>query len=218
MYKLNMDLTQKVVSRPENQQWVSSPAEGVSRIRLEREAEESGHTTSVVEFAPGSSFPQHIHTMGEELYVLEGVFSDEIGDYPAGSYLRNPPGSSHSPFTKEGCKLFVKLDQFQADDLKQIVIRPDEQQWQSGIGNLRVLPLHQFSAESTALVFWPGNEQFQPHRHPGGEEVFVLKGTFHDEYGEYPAGSWIRNPHMSQHNPFVKEETLILVKVGHLPV
>ena len=217
MFLLNMDFTKQIVSRPQDQQWVASPADGVSRIHLEREAQESGHTTSIVKFEAGSSFPRHLHTRGEEIYVLEGVFSDELGDYPAGTYLRNPAGSSHAPFTHTGCKLFVKLDQFQAGDREQVVIRPDEQRWCPGIGHLQVLPLHEFGTESTALVYWPAKEKFQPHHHWGGEEILVLKGVFQDEYGEYPTDSWIRSPHMSQHNPFVEEETLILVKVGHLP-
>jgi anti-sigma factor ChrR (cupin superfamily) len=216
MFKLNMDFTQSVVSRPRDQQWVNSPAEGVSRLHLEREAEESGHTTSIVEFAPGSSFSRHTHTIREEVYVLEGVFSDEFGDYPAGTYFRNPPRSKHSPFSKDGCKLFVKLDQFQTGDDQQVIIRPEDQQWRNGIGNLKVLSLHEFGTESTALVHWPANEHFQPHKHYGGEEILVLSGTFKDEHGDYPAGSWLRSPHLSEHNPYVTEETLILVKIGHL--
>lgn len=215
-YILNMDFTRAACLLAKDRQWVKSPADGVSRIPLEREAAESGHTTSFVRFEPGSFFPQHVHPHGEEIYVLEGVFSDENGDYPAGTYIRNPPGSQHKPFTKPGCTLFVKLDQFQKDDNEQVVIRPEERQWQPGIGNLKVLPLHNHKTESTALVHWPANEVFQPHTHWGGEEIVVIKGKFIDEYGEYPAGSWIRSPHMSKHFPRVEEETLILVKVGHL--
>lgn len=215
-YVLNMDFSQVAVVLDDDRHWVTSPADGVSRIHLEREAEESGHTTSFVRFAPGSSFPQHTHPQGEELYVLDGVFSDENGDYPAGTYLRNPPGSQHTPFTREGCTLFVKLDQFKPDDGEQLVLRPEDQQWRPGIGNLRVCALHAFDGESTALVHWPQNEVFQPHTHWGGEEIVVLYGRFIDEHGEYPAGSWLRSPHMSKHFPRVEEETLILVKVGHL--
>jgi len=216
MFLLNMDFSKSVVSRPEQQQWQHSPADGVSRIHLEREAEESGHTTSIVEFDAGSSFPKHVHTMGEELYILEGVFSDEYGDYPAGTYIRNPPGTFHSPFTKEGCRLFVKLDQFKKGDLASVILRPEQQQWRQGIGNLRVLELHSFEGESTALVHWPASEKFQPHTHWGGEEILVLSGEFVDEFGHYPKGSWIRSPHKSQHNPYVEQDTLIMVKVGHL--
>lgn len=214
--RLNMDFSRAACLRPQDQRWIKSPADGVSRIPLEREAAESGHTTSFVRFEAGSSFPPHQHPLGEEIYVLEGVFSDENGDYPAGSYLRNPAGSFHKPFTREGCTLFVKLDQFKPGDDAQVVKLPHEQHWQAGLGKLKVLPLHAHESESTALVSWPENEVFQPHTHWGGEEIVVITGRFIDEYGEYPAGSWIRSPHLSKHFPRVEEETLILVKVGHL--
>jgi len=213
---LNMDFSKAVCLRPDQQKWVKSPADGVSRIHLEREAKESGHTSSFVKFSPGSHFPAHSHPQGEEIYVLDGVFSDEQGHYPAGSYIRNPPGSQHKPFTEEGCTLFVKLDQFQSDDTTAVVIKPDDQQWRSGIGNLKVLSLHAHNTESTALVFWPQDEVFQTHTHWGGEEIVVIRGRFIDEHGDYPTGSWIRSPHKSTHFPRVEEETLILVKVGHL--
>lgn len=215
-YILNMDFTKTAFISVDSSSWVTSPADGVSRVHLEREAEESGHTTSFVRFAPCSSFPQHTHHQGEEIYVLSGVFSDEDGDYPAGTYLRNPPSSSHSPFTHEGCELFVKLEQFKPGDTERVVLRPEDQQWRPGIGNLSVLSLHEFEAEHTALVHWPKNEVFQPHTHWGGEEIVVITGRFIDEHGEYPGLSWLRSPHMSQHYPRVEEETLILVKVGHL--
>ena len=214
---LNMDFSLAVSIPPSEQHWVSSPADGVSRVPLERIAAEHGHTTSLVSFEPGATFPQHSHPLGEEILVLKGTFSDEFGDYPMGTYIRNPPGSSHSPFTRDGCKLFVKLDQFHPDDSAPVVVRPDDQQWQNGIGNLKVLSLHEFQTQHTALVYWPENEEFQPHQHWGGEEILVISGEFIDEHGRYPAGSWIRSPHLSKHNPWVEEETLILVKTGHLP-
>jgi len=213
---INMNFDKVACVLPEDQDWIESPEDGVFRIPLEREFAETGHTTSFVKFNSNSFFSPHIHTQGEEIYVLEGIFSDENGDYPAGTYIRNPPGSSHKPFTKDGCKLFVKLDQFQSGDIEQVVIRPEDQIWQQGIGNLKVISLHTFGTESTALVWWPANEVFQAHTHWGGEEVVVIKGKFIDEHGEYPKGSWIRSPHMSKHFPYVEEETIILVKVGHL--
>jgi len=202
---------------PSAQAWVSSPSDGVSRVHLERVAPESGHTTSLVTFAPGSSFQQHRHPLGEEIFVLKGTFSDEFGDYPMGSYIRNPPGSKHSPFSHDGCTLFVKLEQFHPDDTAHVVVRPANHQWQHGIGNLLVLSLHEFQAQHTALVYWPANEKFQLHQHRGGEEILVISGEFIDEHGHYPAGTWIRSPHLSKHFPYVEEETLILVKTGHLP-
>lgn len=217
MIPLNMDFTQVAKVLPEEFNWVLSPADGVSRMPLEKEAEESGHTTSLVRFAPGSSFPPHKHPLGEEIIVLEGVFSDENGDYPAGTYLRNPPGSMHSPFTREGCLLFVKLDQFSERDTAKVVVRPEDRQWLPGHGNLSVVSLHEFETQHTALVHWPAHERFIAHQHWDGEEILVLDGEFCDEHGRYPTYSWIRSPHLSQHTPFVERETLIFVKTGHLP-
>ncbi len=214
----NLDLAQKVVVDTTQIEWISSPADGVSRKPLEREEAESGRTTSIVRFAPGSSFKPHPHPLGEEIIVLDGVFSDEKGDYPAGTYFRNPPGSAHAPFSKEGCLLFVKLDQFDKEDQAQFQIDTRRTSWLPGIGGLSVMPLHEYKHEHVALVKWPAGERFQPHKHFGGEEIFVLSGKFQDEHGEYPKHTWIRSPHMSEHYPYVEEETTIWVKTGHLPI
>jgi len=213
---INMNLNERVCIDTNAVEWLGSPADGVLRKPLEKEFAEHGRTTSVVQFMPGSSFPEHHHPLGEEIFVLEGVFSDERGDYPAGTYLRNPPGSTHSPFSKEGCVLFVKLDQFDPLDIETVVMDTTVQQMQPGIGNLEVLSLHSIGTEGSALVFWPAGEKFQAHRHWGGEEIFVLEGELKDEHGSYPKGSWLRSPHLSEHFPYVEQDTLIYVKTGHL--
>ncbi|CAH1604492.1 cupin domain-containing protein [Vibrio sp. ED002] len=215
---LNMDFSQRLVINTAQQDWIASPALGVWRKPLEREAKESGHTTSVVRYEPNSQFSTHPHPYGEEILVLEGVFSDEHGDYPAGTYLRNPPGSQHAPFSKDGCVILVKLNQFDPNDLETVRINTNQTEWLPGIGGLEVMPLHNFEHEHVALVKWPKGEKFQPHRHFGGEEIFVLSGEFNDELGHYPQHTWLRNPHMSEHFPFVDQETIIWVKTGHLPV
>ncbi|WP_290653697.1 cupin domain-containing protein [Idiomarina sp.] len=215
---LNLDFTQRVVINTAEQDWIDSPAAGVRRKQLEREEAERGRATSIVEYKPGASFKTHHHPLGEEILVLEGVFSDENGDYPAGTYLRNPPGSSHAPFSEKGCKLLVKLHQFDADDRNTVRIDTNNAEWLPGQGGLQVMPLHSHNTEHVALVKWPANEVFKPHRHMGGEEIFVLQGEFCDEHGRYPQGTWLRSPHMSTHHPFVEHETIIWVKTGHLPI
>jgi anti-sigma factor ChrR (cupin superfamily) len=214
--KINMDFISKISINTNKQDWIESPSKKVLRIPLEREKAESGHVTSVVKYLPNSKFDAHVHPMGEEIFVLEGTFSDEHGDYPAGSYLRNPPGTSHSPFSISGCTLLVKLNQFKSDDLEQINLDTNKVCWLDGHGGLKVMPLHDFRGAGTALVKWPANEKFLPHKHWGGEEIFVLKGEFIDEHGNYPKGTWIRSPHLSEHHPWVEEETIIFVKTGHL--
>lgn len=215
---LNMNFSERVVINTETQPWVASPAKGVWRKPLERESAESGHTTSLVRYEAGSRFNTHPHPAGEEIFVLQGVFSDETGDYGAGTYLRNPPGSQHAPFSESGCDILVKLNQFDTKDKQSVRIDTNQQAWLAGIGGLEVMPLHEFEHEHVALVKWPKGERFQPHRHFGGEEIFVLSGEFIDEHGHYPKGTWIRSPHMSEHFPYVEQETIILVKTGHLPL
>jgi hypothetical protein len=105
--ELNIDFRQRVIVDTARQAWMASPSSKVWRKPLEREAAEHGHTTSIVRFETGSSFPRHEHPRGEEILVLDGVFSDEHADYGPGTYIRNPPGSAHSPFCREGCLLFV---------------------------------------------------------------------------------------------------------------
>lgn len=215
---LNMNFTERLVINTNESDWQESPSPSVLRKPLEREAKESGHTTSIVMYKPDSSFKAHPHPNGEEIFVLDGIFSDEHGDYPAGTYIRNPAGTSHAPFSKNGCIIFVKLNQFDTRDTKQVNINTTTQPWLAGIGGLQVIPLHEFEHEHVALVKWPANEKFQPHKHFGGEEILVLSGTFKDEHGSYPKHTWIRSPHMSEHHPYVTEETIILVKTGHLPL
>ena len=214
---INLDFSKVVVINTDNESWQNSPMQGVQRKPLAREGKESGHATSVVRYVAGSKFNSHTHPLGEEIFVLEGVFSDENGDYPAGSYIRNPPNSSHAPFSENGCVIFVKLQQFDEADSKQVNINTNESSWLQGQGNLQVMPLHNYEGQGTALVFWPKGERFLPHKHWGGEEIFVLSGEFIDEHGRYPNGTWIRSPHLSEHFPYVEEDTVILVKTGHLP-
>ena len=199
-------------------EWLPSPLPGVERRMLDRIGDEVARATSVVRYAPESSFSAHTHDLGEEFFVLDGTFSDEHGDYPAGTYVRNPPGSSHTPYTVDGCTIFVKLRQFDLEDQKTVRIETRNAAFVPGaVRGLSVRPLHDHKGENVALVRWAPGTEFHPHTHMGGEEIFVLEGTFSDEHGDYPAGTWIRSPHASVHRPFSKEGCLIYVKVGHLP-
>ncbi len=218
MAEIRSDFSKQEVVRPEDHAWIPSPAPGVERVMLDRIGDEVARATSLVRYEPGSSFAPHTHDAGEEFFVLEGTFSDENGHYPAGTYVRNPPGSSHSPYTEGGTTIFVKLRQFAPDDRAQKVIDTKDAGFVPGqVPGLWVLPLHNHGTENVALVRWAPGTRFTGHRHWGGEEIFVLEGTFQDEHGDYPAGTWLRSPHLSAHEPFSEEGCLILVKTGHLP-
>jgi len=216
--QLNADFSQRALIRPTDSPWVASPMPGVERRMLDRIGDEVARATSIVRYAAGSHFSEHHHPGGEEFLVLDGVFSDERGDYPAGTYVRNPIGSHHAPFSREGCTIFVKLMQFDEADDQPVVIDSTRAQWRPGlVPGLQVLPLHQHGTEHVELVRWAPGTYFNAHRHWGGEEILVLEGTFQDEFGDYPAGSWLRSPHLSQHTPFSEAGCLIWVKTGHLP-
>ena len=215
--KLHADLTERVVLKTGDLPWQDSPMAGVQRRMLERDGEEVARATSIVRYAPGSRFSAHSHGGGEELMVLEGVFSDETGDYGAGAYVRNPVGSSHAPFSEGGCRILVKLWQMEREDQRRVAIATDQALWVPGmVSGLEVMPLHSFGTENVALVKWAPGTVFQRHQHWGGEEIFVLEGVFEDENGRYPQGTWMRSPHGSVHCPFSREGCVIFVKTGHL--
>jgi anti-sigma factor ChrR (cupin superfamily) len=215
--KIRADFSQKAVVRPGDTEWVASPQKGVDRLMLDRIGEEIARATSLVRFQPGSFFPHHEHGGGEEVFVVDGIFEDEYGRYPAGTYIRDPIGTSHQPFTKEGCTLYVKLRQFSPQDIIRVVIETGPNSWmRSGTAGFAIQPLHEFEGESTYLARLAPGLHLATNQHPGGEEILVLDGTFCDEYGEYPAGTWVRDPAGSTHTPFTKTGCSLLIKAGHL--
>jgi anti-sigma factor ChrR (cupin superfamily) len=213
---INADYRQRVVINHHDLPWVPTKVPGVERRMLDRIGDELAKATSIVRYQPGARFSSHLHEFGEEILVLDGIFSDETGDYSAGTYIMNPPGSSHTPYTQTGCTLYVKLRHLGLDQVEREVVNTHSAQWFQGlVPGLSVMPLMRQGSGST-LVQWAPQTYFNPHRHYGGEEIFVVEGVFEDEHGRYPAGSWIRSPHMSQHQPFSKEGCIIFVKTGHL--
>jgi anti-sigma factor ChrR (cupin superfamily) len=214
---LNDDPSKRVVLHTTELPWQSSPVTGVDRRMLARDGGEDARATSIVRYMPGAVFPLHTHPQGEEIVVLDGEFADEQGVYPAGTYIKNPPGSAHAPSSATGCTLFVKLRQLDDRESERVVVRPQDRRWLPGlVSGLEVLPLSQFGTTHTALVRWAPGTFFNKHHHFGGEEILVLQGMFQDEHQDYPCGTWIRSPHMSSHQPYSEQGCLIFVKVGHL--
>ncbi|OUV63632.1 MAG: cupin [Gammaproteobacteria bacterium TMED119] len=216
---VNSDLSQQVVIDTQSMPWQSSPSGTVWRKPLYREGGEFGPVTSLVRYQAGGKFRSHAHPQGEEILVLAGEFCDDHGRYPQGSYLLNPDGSQHAPYSDHGCTLLVRLRQYAGHDRPQIKLDTTQAHWRQGmVEGLTVLPLYAQAnyTENMALVHWQPETYFARHTHPGGEEIFVIEGTFEDEHGVYPQGSWIRSPHMSTHTPFSRQGCLIYVRVGGL--
>ena len=214
---LHADFSERCVVDSLSLPWQPSPSPKVHRRLLERDGGEIARATSIVRYDAGARFDAHLHELGEEILVLDGTLGDDFGSYGPGTYLKNPPGSRHAPFSEGGCTLFVKLRHLDPADTDRIVVNTALTPWHRGmVEGLTVMPLSEFQTTHTAMVRWAPGTYFNPHRHFGGEEIFVVEGVFSDEHGSYRQGSWIRSPHLSQHQPFSVEGCLILVKTGHL--
>jgi len=216
---LNSNLLLRASCNINQLEWLDSPSNGVQRRRLEcfESKTEVERVTTIVRFAPQSSFAGHVHGGGEEFLVLEGVFSDQHGDYPAGYYIRNPKGTGHAPYSKEGCTILVKLWQMHADDTLQLATNTrDKSLWQKNTNKGEILPLFNADYESVSMLNWKAGSQMLEQEFNGGVEYFVLKGRFSDDEATYTEGSWLRLPAKSTQNIIVNEPCLVLRKTGHL--
>lgn len=193
--RLNADFSQRVAVHFDDIPWVASPATGVERKMLDRIGDEVARATTIVRFAPGSAFNPHTHDGGEEYLVLEGVFQDETGDFPVGSYVRNPPTSRHTPAAVEGATILVKLHQFDPDDRHQVRIDTNEVERQPAAGRpgVSTVPLHRDAREEVRLEHWAPHAAVEIAA-PGGLEAFVLEGGFQEGDDALVRHSWLRLP------------------------
>lgn len=198
--------------------WVRSPQAGVDRVMLERDGEEQARATSIVRYHPNSDFPRHSHPEGEEILVLEGVFSEGENHYPAGWYLRNPPGSSHQPSSKSGATIFVKLRQMPASDTERVRINTLEgRRWQRQEGR-DICPLYQSAQEQVRLESLPGHAPLFTVELTSGAELLVLGGELNEGDKRFAQGSWLRLPAGSV-SALISGASgaLLYLKTGHLP-
>jgi anti-sigma factor ChrR (cupin superfamily) len=193
--KLNAEFDQRVVVHSEEMDWIDSPMAGVSRRPLDRVGAEVARATTIVKYDPGSHFSPHVHTGGEEFIVLDGVFQDEHGDFPVGSYIRNPPQSSHTPGSEPGCVIFVKLWQYEPEDrthvrLNMNYMKPVESREAEGVS---ITPLYIDDVEEVELQTWKAGTvvEFTADR---GAEFLVLDGEFSEQDDTLVKHSWLRVP------------------------
>jgi len=190
---VNADFSKRVVMHGDSIAWEESPMKGVERRRLDRIDTQNERVTTIVRYA------SHVHTGGEEFIVLDGVFEDDFGDWPAGSYIRNPPQSKHTPGSKPGCTIFVKLWQFDPDD--RTFIHADRNKLGSVPDRTRpganVSPLYKDDKENVRFEQWDAGATIDIDA-SGGAEVFVLEGGFRQAEDNLHKHSWLRMPVGSQ--------------------
>jgi hypothetical protein len=214
--ELNADFSRRVVVHSDQVGWQASPMPGVDRRMLDRIGGEVARATTIVRYAPGSRFSAHTHTGGEEFFVLEGVFQDEHGDYPAGTYVRNPPTSQHTPGSEPGCTIFVKLWQFDMDDRTQFRKTMAEE-----LGPVT-------DGVATALLHRDAREIVSFHRvdpgaslenaAQGGLELFVIEGALEEAGETLGQGAWLRLPEGTPMRATAGPDGAdVWMKAGHLP-
>ena len=216
--RINADFSRKAFVAPCDEDWVHSPESGVERLMLDRIGDEVARATSIVRYAAGSSFPPHKHPMGEEFLVLDGVFSDDTGDFPAGTYVRNPPGTRHAPHSRDGCRILVKLRQFDAGDLTPVVIDTTAQSgWQEVGTGVERLDLHAFGAETVVMLRLATNATFELDGGDGGVELLLVSGAASCAGESLGPESWLRLPGDAHAALSASVATTIWLKTGHLP-
>jgi hypothetical protein len=207
--RINADFSQRAAVHFNDTEWVSSPAMGVERKMLDRIGGEVARATTIVRFAPGSAFSAHTHDGGEEYLVLEGVFQDELGDFPVGSYVRNPPTSRHTPAAAEGAVILVKLHQFDPADRTQVQIN-------TGVSTETTQRLFHDAREEVKVEIWGRNAPVA-FDVPGGAEVFVIAGGFQENGEEFSRWDWLRLPPGSRFEGRAGPQgARVWVKTGHL--
>lgn len=192
--RINADFNETVILRPDDREWVTSPEAGVDRQYLDRIGDEVARATTIVRYIPGSVFKPHAHEMGEEFLVLEGTFADEHGAYPAGTYIRNPPGTTHRPDVPDGCTILVKLRQFDPTDLTPVAIDTSEAAgWEETAPGVKTRTLHEFEGETVRMVSLAAETAY-PMARTEGAEILITKGGLYSAFGILPEGSWLRAP------------------------
>jgi len=216
--EINANFDAPVTVHTKDLVWQASPMAGVDRLMLDRVGAEVARATSIVRYAKGSAFAEHTHSGGEEFVVLDGVFQDEYGDYPAGTYVRNPVGTHHIPRSDPGCTIFVKLWQFDPNDQEQLAIDLDAAPMvadpeQPGV---RRVDLAIRDYERVSLEQW-GSSTGVEVSEAGGIEILILEGELDhlgDVYGQH---DWLRWP--AEESPILKAGSSgarLWVKRGHL--
>ena len=215
---LNADFTKRAVVHAATLDWKASPMAGVERRMLDRIGDEVARATSIVRYAPESHFSPHVHGGGEEFLVLEGVFQDEHGDFPAGSYVRSPPQSHHTPGSTLGCTMFVKLWQFDLIDRTHVLVDTNKKPLLDAKGRdgVRVLPLFRDAREDVRLEQWAPRATVEVDP-DGGLEVLVLEGGFSEGGETYGVQSWLRLPIGAHFSARVATDGCrVWIKEGHL--
>ncbi len=214
--KINHDLTRRVAINPESIVWYPTNSTGICFACFESDDEIQEHpVTMLTRFDPDGFFSYHEHPGGEEILVLDGCFTDEIGEHPPGTYMLNPEGFRHTPRSDKGCLTFVKLRQHGGTTRQQVRTNIFESPWQAGTIpeiELQLLYSQTDYPEKVWIERWQIGAKLGAVIETDVKEIYVIAGTWSDELGTYPTGSWLRYPPNCEYNPRSETGCTIYVK------
>lgn len=214
--EINADFDAPVIVHSDQLDWQASPMKGVDRRMLDRIGGEVARATSIVRYAPGSHFSAHTHTGGEEFIVLDGVFQDEHGDFPAGTYVRNPPTTSHTPGSEPGCTIFVKLWQFDMDDRTQFR-KTMAEELGAAVDGVATALLHHDARETVTYSHLDAHASLSSDA-TGGIELLVIEGSITVGGETLGRNGWLRLPQGAPLDAVAGEGgAKVWMKTGHLP-
>ncbi len=213
--ELNADFKERVVVHSDQLEWSASPMPGVDRRMLDRIGGEVARATTIVRYAPDSKFSAHTHTGGEEFIVLDGVFQDEHGDFPEGTYVRNPPTTSHTPGSEPGCTIFVKLWQFDLQDRSQFR-KTMADELAAPINGVATAELHRDEFEVVTYSHLDAGAKLTI-ADAGGIEMLVIGGSLTEGGDTLGKNAWLRLPNGQTLNAVAGSDgAKVWVKTGHL--
>jgi anti-sigma factor ChrR (cupin superfamily) len=218
---LHSDLTERVILQTARMDWPAEKGDVQHKILDLVGSLETGRLTAIVRYAPGARIAAHDHPGGEEILVLHGSFADEHGEYGKGTFVFNPEGFRHAPYSPGGCVMFTKLRQHPGASRRRVVVDTTEMNWLSEghvgreVKKLNVGPGYP-EIENIRFTRLAKGIRIPMHAHPGGNEMFVLEGSIEDEYGRFDVGDWIRQPAGSRHAPWTDDGCVLYVRDGHI--
>ena len=215
---INMDFTKRVVVDTNTISWQETGVDGVKIKPLTIQDDELGHLTAMLRYSDQAVYTRKERSKGEELLVLAGTFSAGSGDYPTGTYYRNPRSTMQMPFSQRGCIVFAKLNQIRSNDEKRVVKDVYTGKWVDSENGVKMQLLSHHENEQTLMVKWPKGYFHVGESNIQGAEVFVISGELIDDLGRYSAGTWLRASGVPFFNARTDKETVAFLKYGHLPI
>ena len=149
-----------------------------------------------------------------ELLVLGGTVESDAGRTLETGDFAIHGGGIGLRAGDAGAQLFAYRDA-SSPAFEEVVVRRDDRPWRGGRTPGMLAANLCNDAHALNLVMWQPGAVTRHHAHPGGEDIFVVRGEL-CENDRYPAGSWMRLHPGAWHSPHVETPTLILVRSGHL--